>query len=54
MLLAVSSLSGKKIDASDAVQGEIPCIVCKKKSAIIHNKRYYCGKCLCKLLGIKT
>jgi len=31
MPLAVSSLSVKKIeDASDAVQGEIPCIVCKK------------------------
>tara|TARA_B100000214_G_scaffold307884_1_gene239182 strand:- start:49 stop:243 length:195 start_codon:yes stop_codon:yes gene_type:complete len=53
MLLAVSSLSVKKIeDASDTVQGEIPCIVCKKKSAVIHNKTYYCGSCLCKHLGI--
>jgi len=30
MLLAVSSLSGKKIDASDTVQGENPCIVCNR------------------------
>ena len=43
MLLAVSSLSVKKIeDASDTVQGEIPCIV--SQGQVLYDDNHSLGK----------